>query len=50
MGVYTEANNCYGVPEGIYFSFPCTVKTPGKYEIVCDLPVFFDKYKMIYLV
>jgi len=46
MGVISD-NNCYGVPKGIYFSFPCTIDKNGEYKIVCNLPVihFFKLIK-----
>ena len=29
MAVLSDTN-CYGVPSGIYFSFPCTIEKGGK--------------------
>lgn len=33
-----ESDGSYGVPKGLIFSFPVTVKN-GKYQIVRDLPI-----------
>lgn len=33
-----ESDGSYGVPKGLIFSFPVTVKN-GKYSIVKDLPI-----------
>ena len=40
MSVPTEGNS-YGIPDGLVFSFPCTVSN-GKYKIVDGLK--FDEW------
>jgi malate dehydrogenase len=37
MGVYSDGNS-YGVKEGLVFSFPCRCISPGKIEIVKNVP------------
>ena len=39
MGVYSDGNQ-YGIPEGLFYSFPCRrLQKPGSYEIVNEINV-----------
>ena len=39
MGI-SSTSNTYGVPEGLYFSFPCHRGAgPGTYEVIPELPL-----------
>jgi len=38
MSVISDNNN-YGIPKGIFFSFPCSIKKGGNYKIIDKLPV-----------
>lgn len=46
MGV-TSDGNTYGVPEGLIYSFPVSIKSGGTWEIVKDLTISdFAREKM----
>eukprot|EP00045_Choanoeca_perplexa_P010353 m.104476 g.104476 ORF g.104476 m.104476 type:complete len:511 (-) comp15247_c0_seq1:1178-2710(-) len=38
MGVYTD-NNPYGVPDGLFFSFPCVIQPGGRWQVKAGLEV-----------
>jgi malate dehydrogenase len=46
MGVTSDGNS-YGVPEGIIYSFPVSIKPGGTWEIIKDLSISdFAREKM----